>query len=59
MMITNTMIMVKSNTKRFNIYIKKIKQFIKDILICETPEERIYKEQWNNRLREITNKMKK
>ena len=51
--------MVKSNTKRFNIYIKKIKQFIKDILKCETPEERIYKEQWNNRLREIINKMKK
>ena len=48
-------IMEKSIMKSF----KKIVEVLKNILLCETPEEKLYKDEWNRRLDEIIKKMKK
>jgi hypothetical protein len=34
-------------------------KFIREIFLCETPEEKILREQWEKRLNEIIKKMRK
>jgi hypothetical protein len=39
-------------------WLKKILTSLKNFFLCETPEEKLLKEQWNKRLEEIIGKMK-
>lgn len=36
-----------------------IMKWLKNIFLCETPEEKILREQWEKRLEEIIQKMKR
>lgn len=40
-------------------WLKKILTSLENFFLCETPEEKLLKEQWNKRLEEITQKMKR